>query len=87
MRVDISLYTIHLKTIQAMLKTHEYEHPTDLTSQIALATGTPVLACLYYIAHLVGMDDKTQGYIDRVTKFYNIKEVLGWPLQEVKTND
>ena len=80
MRVDLALYTVHLKTIKGMLENRVYTTPREIVSEMALATQCPVIVVLHYVAHLTSMTPELEESIKRVKEFYQIKEIIGWPL-------
>lgn len=77
MRIDISFYKHALPTIKSMMESRRYDKSTDLVSEMAIATGCPVIVCLHFIGHIKGYDEHLNNYIDRVKSFYRIESVEG----------
>lgn len=78
MRIDLSTYLIHLPTIRSMLK--HRGHWKELVSDMSIATECPVIVCLYYVAHIQGMDEELEKSIKLVKDFYKVEEIKSWPL-------
>ncbi len=80
MRIDLTHYLVHLTTIKSMLENREYEAPAELVSDMSIATQCPVIVCLYYVAHLTSLTPDLVHNINVVKEIYQIKEIIGWPL-------
>jgi hypothetical protein len=49
----------------------------ELVSEIALATGVPVIAVSHFIGEIKGFTPELLASIERLKKFYGITEVVG----------
>jgi hypothetical protein len=85
MTINLDHYRSVIPTIISMtqeVKTAKERY--KLLSRIALATSCHILAVVYYLAELYGMDEDLQGFIDRRQKdFYNVDGIIGY--KEIKT--
>lgn len=81
MLIDLNLYKHHLPTIKGMLDTRRYTDPNELVSEMAIATHCHIIVCLYYTAHFVGLIPSLTKSLEINKDFYNIKEIVGWPLK------
>lgn len=52
------------------------EELQKLVSQIAVATGVPIVIVASYIGEEYGFSDALTSQIDRVKSFYNVKEII-----------
>lgn len=75
MNINLRLYKAVIPSIRSIVENNPWYSDAQLVSVCSVATGAPVVACAYYLAHIKGMTSEIQNSIDSLIEFYRIKEV------------
>lgn len=76
MVLDCNKYRLSFKDIQYYSKNKKDKELIDSISMIAIATNVPIIIVCYYIGELYGFDSILKSMIQRLRKFYHVKQVL-----------
>ncbi len=74
MTIDLDKYrSMNIKNIEKILESR----PEISISELTLATNIPIIAICHFYGELKGFNTALLEQIERLKKFYNIKEVVG----------
>ena len=76
MEINLRLEKSVIPTIKNIIKNNPRWDELDFISHSSVATGAHVISCAYYVASVIGMNDKIQTNIDNLMKMYQIEKVL-----------
>ncbi len=71
-------YRANLPNLEAYRQANLNLSLSDLITNFAVSTHTPLIVCAFYMAKINGMDQETQDMIEKLKGFYKYDEIVGF---------
>lgn len=81
MTIDLNKDKPSLKIIKSMLDSRKYKDPDELIGEMANATQSHIIVCVYYTMHYKGRLPSLEKHLASLIKFYRYPTIIGWPLE------
>lgn len=76
MILDAGKYRRCIEAISQLTKDKTAKEQLEMIGKLSVITGVPIIVVAYYMGELYGFSADLDSMIDRLKKFYTIKEVI-----------
>jgi len=77
MQIDLNKYRVNASFIQNWYKDHPDENVETMITIWAIALHCPIIILAHFLSEDIGYTPELVDLIDRQTKYYGYKEILG----------